>query len=122
MQSDTTSVDFEKMLKPFAQQELSCPNTVRGKVACAFADAPVMIAVARCESRFRQYNADGTVLRGKENSKDLGVFQINEYWNGADAKRRGFDLKTTEGNIGYARVMYKEQGLKPWGASRSCWG
>lgn len=78
--------------------------------------------IAMCESRQRQFNDAGGVLRGGYNPKDVGYFQINEYWNGAEAKRLGYDLHTEEGNIGMALHMYKTQGTKPWNASKKCWG
>ncbi len=81
----------------------------------------VLVDIAWCESKLRQFNPDGTVLRGKVNKKDIGYFQINEYWNGAQAKKLGFDIYTERGNIGMALYLYHTQGTKPWNASKKCW-
>lgn len=81
-----------------------------------------MIDIAGCESHFMQFNPDGSVLRGKVNPKDVGYYQINEYWNGADAKKLGYNIYSEAGNIGYALYLYHTQGTKPWNASKSCWG
>lgn len=87
-----------------------------------FSDAPIMVRIAHCESRFRQYNRDGTVFRGKITPKDTGVFQINEYWHLAKATRMGMDIHTLDGNIAYARHLYESNGTTDWKWSRKCWG
>lgn len=86
-----------------------------------FADAPIMIDVARCESHFTQYNGDGTVLRGRVNSQDVGVMQINEKYHLSDSIKLGFNIYTLEGNMAYARHLYKTQGTRPWEYSSHCW-
>lgn len=86
-----------------------------------FADIPVMIQVAKCESMFRQTLADGTVLRGKVDSRDIGVMQINTYYHGDTATRMGLDLENIYDNMAYARDLYERQGTQPWSASAPCW-
>ncbi|MEX0931374.1 MAG: hypothetical protein WDZ88_01345 [Candidatus Paceibacterota bacterium] len=86
-----------------------------------FKDVPSMIAVARCESSFRHYNPDGTVLRGRVDSRDIGLMQINEFYHGEKASELGIDIMSLEGNMKYARYLYENQGLSPWGASKMCW-
>jgi hypothetical protein len=81
-----------------------------------------MVQVARCESQYRQFNADGSVLRGKVNPLDAGIFQINEKFHLADSEAMGIDIHTIEGNIAYARHLYNTAGTTPWGWSRPCWG
>jgi hypothetical protein len=96
---------------------------VEQRVREYFADIPVMIQVARCESGFEQFNPQtGDVFRGWMNPKDLGVMQINEAYHGATAQRLGLNLYTLEGNLAYARSLYNAQGTQPWSASRYCWG
>lgn len=87
-----------------------------------FFDTPVLIEVARCESEMRQFNKDGSVLRGRAVSDDIGVMQINEFFHGDTAKKMGMDIYTTEGNVAYAKYLYSKYGLKPWSASKPCWG
>ena len=82
----------------------------------------IMVKIAFCESGGRQFNSDGTVIRGRENPKDVGKFQINEYYHLADSKRLGMDIYTLEGNTAYAMHLYKTQGTKPWNWSKHCWG
>lgn len=89
---------------------------------------PILAAIARCESKTpehpegTQFNPDGSVHRGIINPDDIGKFQINEYWNGAAAKKLGFDIYTLEGNTRMALHMYRTQGTTPWNWSRACWG
>ena len=86
-----------------------------------FSDAAIMIDVARCESQFRQNNPDGSTLRGRVNSQDVGVMQINEKYHAATALKLGLNLYTIEGNMAYGRYLYETQGTAPWVHSSKCW-
>ncbi len=86
-----------------------------------FSDIPVMIQIARCESTFRHTLADGTVLRGRVDSADTGVMQINQRYHGEKARELGLDLTDIYDNMAYARDLYERQGTKPWKASAPCW-
>jgi hypothetical protein len=88
------------------------------KVREYFKDAPAMIEIARCESKFRQFTDAGNVLRS---AGMIGVFQFYESIHASGAKALGFDLATLEGNLGYAKHVYKTQGTTPWNGSRYCW-
>ena len=79
-----------------------------------------MRLIAQCESSMRQFNPDGSVLRGRVNPKDVGLFQINEYYHLADSIRLGYDIYTLEGNIGYAEHLVETQGFRPWIHSNNC--
>ena len=96
-------------------------QTVEEYIKSYFADEPLMIDIARCESQFRQYDADGSVHRGVVNNKDVGVMQVNEYYHSAVAKKLGLDLYTIQGNVAYARYLYDKEGLQPWVSSSPCW-
>lgn len=91
------------------------PNAgIEALVREAFADASEMVAVAKCESRYRQFSSPGTVLRGGTNKGYIGIFQIGERLHLAPAAKLGMDVNTIEGNIAYARHMYDAQGSVPW--------
>lgn len=83
--------------------------------------ADVMKKIRWCESHNRQFNPDGSVLRGIQNSHDVGTFQINEKYHLADSIRLDFDIYTLEGNMAYADFLYQNQGTTPWNWSRHCW-
>ncbi|MES2623516.1 MAG: hypothetical protein V4576_03870 [Patescibacteria group bacterium] len=87
-----------------------------------FKDAPIMAKVAYCESTYTQFSAPGIVHRGVVNSKDVGIFQINEKYHLKHSKDLGIDIYSVDGNMAYARILYEEQGLQPWSASKPCWG
>lgn len=91
-------------------------------VADYFADVPVMVDIASCESHFHQYDADGSIYRGKVNNLDIGVMQINEHYHSATAQKLGIDLYTIQGNVAYARYLYDKEGTQPWVSSKPCWG
>jgi len=86
-----------------------------------FFDAPILIEVARCESEFRQFDAEGEVIRGRAVADDIGVMQINEFFHGETAKNMGIDIYTAQGNVAYAKYLYSKYGLRPWSASKPCW-
>lgn len=90
-------------------------------VRSAFADAPVMIAIARCESKFTQFGKGGTALHGGMGGKMIGIFQVYGDIHADYANARGMDVYTTEGNIAYARYLYEREGTKPWLSSFHCW-
>lgn len=91
-------------------------TVVEKKVREVFADAPIMIDVARCESSFRQFTDSGAPFRGGAGGAMVGVFQFYEKAHAPFARTLGFDLTTLEGNIGYARNVYEHQGTTPWKA------
>jgi len=94
--------------------------TVKEQVITAFGENSPMVMVAFCESTYRQYDEDGETLKGKVDPRDRGLFQINEYYHLEASKRLGYDIYTTEGNIGYAKYLYEKSGLQPWSASFDC--
>lgn len=114
----------EKVLIVETSKNLEAPQTVQTTeeiVKDYFADAPIMVEIARCESTFRQTNSKGEVLRGIVNSRDVGVMQINEHYHLATAEKMDVDIYSVDGNLEYARHLYDKQGTKPWKASEKCW-
>lgn len=75
------------------------------------------VAIARCESGIRQFNADGSVLISR--TSDVGIFQINQvHWD--NAKRLGIDIYSVQGNIEYAKLLKKQNGTGDWYMSKHC--
>ncbi|MBI5003994.1 hypothetical protein HZC00_02795 [Candidatus Kaiserbacteria bacterium] len=85
-----------------------------------FADIPVMIEIARCESQFIQYGKSGRPLHGGTGTM-IGLFQISEVLHRDVADNFGWDIDTPEGNMSYARYLYEQHGTAPWLDSKSCW-
>jgi hypothetical protein len=94
---------------------------VEKQVRSYFKEVPAMVEIARCESKFRQYNDSGTVLRGGAGAGMVGVFQFYESIHAPAAKALGQDLTKLDGNLAYARHVYDTQGTTPWNSSRDCW-
>jgi hypothetical protein len=95
----------------FAQ---TTPNSVvEGAVKFYFSDIPIMIDIAKCETNFRQYNDDGSAYYDASHTY-VGVFQIAEDIHSAKAASMGFDIKTIDGNLQYARYLYNTSGTNPW--------
>ncbi len=86
-----------------------------------YADTPVLVEIARCESEFRQFDKNGLVIHGRAVPDDIGLMQKNEFYHGSTAKNMGMDIYTVEGNIAYAKYLYKKNGTKDWTASKPCW-
>ena len=96
-------------------------QTVEEYVREYFQDTPVMIDIARCESRFRQLTADGTVLKNPH-STAMGAFQIMASIHADSAQKNlGLNIYTLQGNAAYARYLYETQGTTPWNSSKACW-
>ncbi len=96
-------------------------KTMEAYLRKEFADTPILVDIARCESSFRQYDKAGNLVRGRVNNADVGVMQINEIYHDKTALKLGFDLHTLEGNVAYAKHLYNEQGSQPWVSSSPCW-
>ena len=107
---------------PVARSLMPAAQTIEEYVRGYFADAPIMIDVARCESRFRQFDKDGSVHRGEINPKDVGVMQVNEFYHSKTADKLDLDLYTIEGNLSYAKYLFEKEGTTPWLSSSPCWG
>ena len=98
-------------------------NSVEAYIRKEFADTPILIEIARCESGFNQFNnGDRDVLRGNENRYDVGAFQINEKYHLQTSETLGIDIYTLQGNAAFAKYLYKRYGSSPWVHSSKCWG
>jgi hypothetical protein len=88
---------------------------------------PVLKRICGCESSGsptaepRQFNEDGTLLKGKNHPADWGSCQLNSnVWLDVSDKL-GYDIRTTDGNIMMANYIYEKYGTTPWKSSTSCW-
>lgn len=82
---------------------------------------PIMQKIAKCESGGKQFNEDGSLVRGHKVFNDVGKFQINEFYHEKEARKMGLDLRTEEGNTAYAMYLYETRGTGDWESSRACW-
>jgi hypothetical protein len=105
-----------------AQAQVGLNVDVETKVREYFADTPVMIEIARCESKFRQYADSGNPFYGGMGGLMVGVFQVYTDVHSSFALSIGHDITTLEGNLGYAKHLYLTEGTKPWVSSFPCWG
>jgi hypothetical protein len=86
-----------------------------------YSDTPILVEIARCESTFTHYDKNGNLVRGRVNSADVGVMQINEKYHLETAEKLGLNIHTIEGNVAYAKYLYEKFGASPWSASSPCW-
>lgn len=117
-----------KELKPIIVE--MDPNIgIREKIVEFFEnnEAPEMVDIIRCESQFRHYEPDGSVLKNTEGSSAIGVAQImqskhpdpkvlrsyNRRYD-MDLTIDDFDITTLHGNMGYALVLYQVRGTRDW--------
>jgi hypothetical protein len=104
------------------QQPMPQPQTVEQYVRDYFVDEPVMAEIASCESHFKQFGADGQVVKNPKSSA-VGIFQIMSSIHSTFADEKlGLDIYTIQGNLAYAKYLYSKDGTAPWNASKSCWG
>ena len=124
--SPVTVTEVPKMetsaVKEFSRKEVENIMSTEQYVRQYFSDIPIMIQVAKCESRYRQLDASGEIHRGVVNSEDVGVMQINEHYHLDQSVQKNYDIYTLEGNTAYARDLYEREGTQPWSSSRPCWG
>ncbi len=101
----------------YVSQPMTLPRYVREY----YKDTPLLYEIAKCESDLRQFGKDGQVIRGEVDRDDVGIMQINERYHGERALSLGYDLRTLSGNMAYAKILYSDQGVKPWVSSLPCW-
>ena len=133
MAETVTTASQVAAVKPHAAKALIAPapklvaiaNYTQGSeesiVRTYFHDIPVMVEVARCESGFRHNLKDGSVLRGRVDSADTGVMQINKRYHQSSAAAMSLNLDNIYDNMAYARHLFETQGIQPWNASARCW-
>ena len=102
-------------------QEYSVPELIKEISGRYGIDQDLALDIARCESRLQQFHEDGSLVRGRKNSHDVGVFQINEEYHLERSRVRGFDIYTAAGNIEYAMWLIERDGDRHWRWSQSCW-
>ena len=79
-------------------------------------------AIVYCESRGNpnavnyNYDEDGVIW-----SEDRGLAQINNYFHQEIMMKLGLDYYDPIDNWQYTKILFKEQGTKPWKASQFCW-
>lgn len=83
--------------------------------------APIMRAIAYCESGTRQYDKDGKVLISKLGTDDRGIFQIHAPIWLEKSKELGYDIHTIEGDVLMAKYILETQGHNAWKPSKDCW-
>lgn len=104
-----TSAVFAQEAVPVVKET---PAQIEVIVREAFADNPIMIHIAKCESTFRQFYNSGSVFKGA--GRYVGIFQIDEIIHTNAARALGFDINTVQGNIGYAKHIFEREGSRPW--------
>ena len=94
-------------------------NIVRGAelkdITDNLGNHPFAIDIIKCES---SYNPRAFNLQ----SRDVGYFQINEYWHKEKALLEGYDINNPQDNLKYGlKLLSETNGLKYWIASEHCW-
>ena len=121
----TTTFDTSVATTTATTTEMTAPEVhsnegLEAKVRAYFSDVPIMADIARCESKFRQFDSDGIPLDGGAGSM-IGIFQINAPVHAHYAKSLGMDIYSVDGNLAYARRLFSKEGTTPWISSFSCW-
>ncbi len=112
MLNTSTTLSYEAPVRPVVEKKQTVEEMIGNDI---------LIAIATCESGLRQYNKDGSVLKGRIVPTDTGIFQISLKHHKKRLDKLGIDVFTLKGNIKYAKMLYKENGTKDWLASKKCW-
>lgn len=120
--AETPKMEQQNVVKEISKKDVEIMMSTEEYIRQYFSDIPIMIQIAKCESRFRQLDTDGDIHRGIVNPADVGVMQINEYYHLDEAGKGNYNIYTLEGNTSYARALYEKYGTRPWNSSKPCWG
>ena len=90
------------------------------QIRAVFADAPIMVRVAMCESGLT-HRENGELLRNKNGSSARGAFQVMMSYHGPEMRKMGLDPRRTDEYLAYVRFLYDQQKLAPWKESQACW-
>lgn len=91
------------------------------EVKMKFEDIPMLVKICKAESGLKQFKPNGDVVRGRVNPSDIGICQINEYYNNDEARRLGYDIFTEQGNKDFAVYLFLHRGTQPWDSSKEKW-
>ena len=97
-------------------------------------DAERLLSIIECESNFKHFSPDGSVLQNRAGSSAIGVAQIlssmhpdpklikryNRKMN-TNLKIEDLDITTLKGNLGYALILYELRGVRDWECSKLGW-
>jgi len=115
------NVEEKEVTQLHLDKSTTTNNGIKELVTQEFGEDHIMVKIAKCESSFRQFKKDGTLLYNEKGSSAVGVFQIMESYHLEKAKELGLDIHTTIGNIAFALYLYQNEGTTPWAASSFCW-
>lgn len=90
------------------------------QIRAVFADAPLMVRVAKCESGL-VHRQNGELIRNRKGSSARGVFQVLMRVHQPQMYKMGLNPERTDHYLAYVRYLYDQYGLKPWQASEHCW-
>lgn len=98
--------------------------------------APVLMRIAQAESHNSHLCTDALVrsklcpasekgqvlVRANSNGTvDVGKYQINVFYWGAEASKHGLNLFNEKDNESFAIWLYENKGTEPWSASKKNW-
>ncbi len=118
--SDKDSAKKEESVT-FTSGHITDPKLMEAYLRKVYADTPILVEIARCESEFRQFDKNGKLILGRVDNRDTGVMQINKGYHAETAEKLGIDVDTIDGNIAFAKYLYSKYGVQPWSASAPCW-
>lgn len=88
------------------------------KYVTASSTMPLMLQKICSAESGKQFNKDGSVVRGAIDKSDIGYCQINERYNNDYARKLGLDIYSEQGNKEFATILFNERGVQPWDASK----
>lgn len=77
--------------------------------------------IIKCEG-LEKGKTNENKINGKTWSKDLGWLQINDFYHTGPMNKLGLDINDKGDSLEYGFILMKKEGLKPWDASKKCWG
>lgn len=106
----------------YIQKELPLEEQIQNLAQENSLDAALIQKIIWCESKSNnkaiRLNYRGDVLW----SKDVGYFQIDDYYWQEFFLKKGLDIYDPQDNLKAGIYLIKKQGTEPWNSSKFCWG
>lgn len=117
--------EIKKKFEPdFILEKHWTEERIKEEIRNTFPERPnTFVRIAGCESSGDPEHIDSSkrAFNPTNGSNDTGIFQLSQLYHGKRMKELHLDPWDVEDNIKFARMLYEENGLDPWTASKPCW-
>lgn len=103
----------------------STPKTLDTEITRLSGEYGISESLARkiidCEGKIYGNVDNKNYRNGVHWSTDVGPWQINDFYHKARMDSLGLNIYDKYDNLEFGFMLLREQGTKPWSASKHCW-